>query len=224
MRLYRLEKIVLNIRNNAEKFLHGITSNTLDKPHNAFLDFHGKIVATFDQIQVEADKYLIVIEEKFLDSLMQHLERYIKLSKTIVEKEDYRVYFDLDGDYEKNEGEFLIPQKKGQLVITRKDLKSTVSDEEFTLFGLKNNIPIHGMDYQNELLLNVDEKDFVSFTKGCFLGQEFISKVHSRSKPSWKLVVKSHDQCDETEKEKMTSKAVDPATGKTIGFIFVGNR
>lgn len=222
--LYGLPKVVLNVSHNPEKFLNGITSNTLDRPHNAFLDFHGKIIATFDQLKIHDDKYLIVIEEKFLDSLMQHLEKFIKLSRAVVAKEDYRVYFDLERNYPKAHDEFIIPQRKGQLVITPKVLADTISKEAFTLFRLKNDIPRHGVDYHDELLLNIDEKDYISFTKGCFLGQEFIAKVHSRSRPSWKLVVKSEDELDGTQRQPMTSKVLDKESGKTFGFVFVSNR
>ena len=221
LKLYRLNKIVLRIKNNPAKFLNGITANTLEAPHSAFVDFHGKVIATFDQIAVGADEQLIVIEQQLLDLLMQHLERYIKLSKAVVEKADYHVYFDLGGSYKREEGEYVIPQKKGQLILTKKDLPVVISEEEFTLFRLQNNIPLQGADYKDDFLLNVSETEHVSFTKGCFLGQEFLSKVHNRSKPSWKLVVKAEDEASEEERVKMTSRARDPKTGKTLGFVFV---
>ena len=49
MRNARLDKIVLSIKPNAETFLNGLTSNALDAPQNAFLNLHGRIIATFDQ-------------------------------------------------------------------------------------------------------------------------------------------------------------------------------
>lgn len=224
IKLCKLEKVVLSVQNNAVNFLNGITSNTLDKPKNAFLDFHGKIVAVFDQCRIGEDQFFIVVEERCLDRLMQHLERYIKLSKVLVQKENYGVYYDLTGDYPCKEGEYAITQKPGKLIVTPNNLESNVAQEEFTFFRLKNNIPLQGVDYQNELLLNVNEEEHISYTKGCFLGQEFIAKVHNRSKPSWKLAVKAEDECSAEEKQKMTSKTVDPETKKTYGFVFIGNR
>ena len=38
MPIYKLDKIVVSVRGSAEKFLSGLTSNTLDAPHNAFLN------------------------------------------------------------------------------------------------------------------------------------------------------------------------------------------
>ena len=223
LKIYRLDQTVLSIVNNAAQFLNGLTSNTVDRPHNAFLDVHGKIIATFDQLKIAADQYLIVLQSSFVDALLKHIERFVKLSKVVVKREDYKVYFDLNGKQAANAGEFCIPQKAGQIVLSKTDIKSTVSNEEFILFRLQNNIPVHGQDYQNEMLLNVSEQDYVSFTKGCFLGQELVSKVHNRSKPSWKLIVKYEDDSSQPERQSMTSKIIDPNTQRVFGFAFVKN-
>ena len=224
MRLHKLDKAVFRMKNNAAQFLNGLTANTFDRPRNAFLDIHGKIIATFDQIKISDDEVLVVVENKIADALLSHLDRYARLSGVVIQKEDYQTFFDLDADAPLGPGDFAIVQKRGRLLVTRKDLKANVSDDEFTLFRLKNNIPWHGIDYRDDFLLNVSEEEFVSFTKGCFLGQEPVSKVHSRSKPSWKLVVKAFDKCSPEERNKMTSRISDPETKKEIGFVFVSNK
>ena len=91
------------------------------------------------------------------------------------------------------------------------------------MFRLKNRIPIQGVDYNDDMVLNVDEHDFVSYTKGCFLGQEPVAKVHNRSKPTWKLAVRYEDELSDEEKAKMTSKILDPQTKRAMGFVFVRN-
>ncbi len=224
MRLFKLDRVVLCIKDNASQFLNGISANSLDKTNNAFLNIHGKIIATFDQIKVGEEEFFILIERPFVEDVLNHIDKYARLSKTKIEKKDqFRVYFDLQNDYPLAQGEYTIPQKKGQLMITTKDLSSHVSQEEFTLFRVKNHIPIHGIDYRDEFLLNVSETDFVSFTKGCYLGQEPVSKVHNRSQPTWKLIVKYEDECSSEEKGKMTSRVKDSQAGRTMGFVFVRN-
>ncbi len=221
MQIYRLDKIILRVSNNAERFFNGLASNTLDKPRNAFVNQHGRIIATFDQAKVGDDAFLIVLEPFALDALMAHVQKFLMLNKTIAEKTDLKVHFDLEGTYAVGQGEYAIPQRAGQMVITSKDLKSNVSDDEFTLFRLQNNIPLYGVDYQkDEFLLNVDENEFVSYTKGCFLGQEPIAKVHNRSKPTRKLAVAYEDELTGELKAKMTSRIKDPQTGKIFGFVF----
>ncbi len=225
MRLYPLDtKIGLRVKNNAAEFLKGYTTNTLDAPRNAFVTIRGQIVCTFDQMAVSPEKVLIVIERKYLDRLLVHLDPYLKLGDTVIEKApEFHLYFDLDDAHEPQRGEIFVIQKKGKLIGTTQALKSNVSEQEYTLFRLKNRMPVQGIDYDEELLLNVANEEFVSYTKGCYLGQEIIARVHHRSKPPKKLVVKSPDQCSKEEASRMTSKSVDPATGKTLGFVFIAN-
>ncbi len=224
MRLYKTTKKVLSVSPCPTAFLNGLTTNSLDKPQNAFVNIHGRIIATFDQVQANDEKFLLVIEAAFLPAVLSHLERFARLSKAVLTEENLFVYFDVEGSYRPSRTEFVIAQKCGQLVLTANDLPSAVNDDELTRFRLKNNIPLLGVDYKDEMLLNVSEADFVSFTKGCFLGQEPLAKVQHRSKPTWKLTVKFEEECSSEEKEKMTSRAVDPLSGKACGFVFVANK
>ncbi len=222
-KLYLLDKKVLSLRNQPQSFLQGLTANTLDKPWNAFVDVHGKIIATIDQLKINDEEFLIVVAGSFVTALLQHLDRYLRLSKTVVTQTDRRVYFDLENDYPCRAEEFSIPQKKGKLVLTSCDLSAAVDEKEFRWFRVKNGIPLHGVDYADDFLLNVSPDQFVSFSKGCFLGQEPISKVHNRSKPTWRLVAKYEDECHAEEQAKMTSKVSDPANGRKLGFVFEKN-
>ncbi len=223
MKLYKTSKVVLAFKNNPENFLNGLTANTLTSPRNAFVDVHGKIIATFDQVKIADNEFWIAIEEKFLSTLLGHVEKFAKLSKVEIEKKDLKVYFDLNNGFKPQADEKVISQRQGQLILTEKELPSTVPSEEFTLFRLQNNIPVQGMDYGHEFLLNVDDQEYVSFTKGCFLGQELLAKVHNRSRPSKKLIVEWEDDCAENQRQAMTSKVKDPQTGRIKGFIFADN-
>lgn len=223
MRLYKTTKKVLKISPNAEKFLNGLTANSFDRPQNAFLNIHGRIIATFDQFKINNDEFLIVLEKDLVPAVLEHLDKYARLSKSTIEEKPFNVYFNLDQDYKPGAEQYTIPQKKGELVLTERVLKAEVEEGEFRLFRLKNNIPLQGVDFRDEFLLNINETDFVSFTKGCFLGQEPVAKVHNRSKPTWVLRVKYERDCSEEEKQKMTSKTLDPAVNEMTGFVFVKN-
>lgn len=224
MKLYKLNKTVLSFKNNPAQFLNGITANTPDEPRNVFLNIHGRIVTVFDQAKINDDEFWIILQRSNVDVLLEHINRYIKLSRVEVEELESHVYFDLEDHPDAiPEEALIIPQKRGRLIITDKKLETTVSDEEFTLFRLQNNIPVQGIDFNDDFVLNIGEEEFVSFTKGCFLGQEPVSKVHNRSRPTWQLVVKYEDQCDEQAKQKMTSKMLDPDTKRMLGFVFKRN-
>ena len=173
MNVYRLDDVAIRVSGNAEKLLSGLTSNTLDAPQNAFLNMHGRIIATFWQKKTGVDEYTLMVPRVALDDLLKHLDRYARLNRTQVTVSEEKVYLDLD-------------QKEP--FASSEDLP-TVSAEEFTAYRLKNNVPLMGVDYQaDEFILNVHEHDFTSYTKGCFLGQEPVSKVHNRAKPVRKLV------------------------------------
>lgn len=223
MPLYKLARVVLRVQNNPAPFLKGLTTNTLERPRNAFVNVHGRIVATFDQVKISEDEWLVVVEAAFVDKLLSHLERYIRLSGVHMERLERHVYFDLEGHCQEA-GCVSIPQNKGRLLISEDEMGADVGEEEFTLFRLRHTIPMQGIDYTDEFLLNVGDQEFVSYTKGCFLGQEPIAKVHNRSHSTWELVVRYEDECNTIERAKMTSKTLDPATDRYQGFVFVIRR
>jgi len=220
MKLYPLDKKVLILKGNPEQFLNGLTSNTLDVSSNAFLNMHGRIIATFDQLRLSENEFLLVIAAKAESALKSHVERYLKINRSTLEDTNFKVYFDVEGSAQVMQGDYLITQSHGCLIITRKDYPAMIAENEFTLFRLQHHIPLHGVDYHDEMLLNVHEHDYVSYTKGCFLGQEMVAKVHNRSKPSWALKVKYQDELPMAEQSKMTSAVLDPQTNRVFGFIF----
>tara|TARA_B100000745_G_C20073873_1_gene366683 strand:+ start:43 stop:723 length:681 start_codon:yes stop_codon:yes gene_type:complete len=221
MDIYKLNKSIYLFKNNAVEFLNGLTSNDMDKPRNAFLNVHGKIVATFDQQKISEDQVLLVLEKEYNDVVFTHIDKYLKLSGIRTQGLENHVYFDLSGNSTLENIQWEIPQKKGRFIISAKEYESNVSDEEFLRFRLRNDIPWLGIDYKDDFLLNVSINEFASFTKGCYLGQEPVSKVYNRSQPTWQLVVRSEQECSEEEVKKMTSKCeIDE---KVMGFVFVKN-
>ena len=209
MRLYKFSDKVIRVQGNAAQFLNGLTANALDKPRNAFVNLHGRIIATVWQERISDDEMLLAVPVVAVDALLGHLNRYAKLSRSQLIATDLKAYMDLE---------------EAKVIIQPDGAQPLVSEEEFTLFRLDRGIPLMGVDYQaDEFILNVHEHDYVSYTKGCFLGQEPVAKVHNRSKPSWRLIVKYENECSDEEKSKMTSKSRDPQSGGFKGFVFVKN-
>lgn len=204
LKLYPLQKSVLVFKNKAAEFLNAYTTNTPDAEKNAFVDIRGRIIATCDQKRIGDDEILIAVEKPFRERLIHHLDNYLKLGDTKVLETPGRLYFDLEAK---------------KVIFTSDPFPADVSEEAFKLFRLKNKLPVQGIDYDGELLLTVGDEEFVSYTKGCYLGQEIIARVHYRSRPPKKLVVKTKEELLPGD-SPMTSAAVDPETGKTIGFVF----
>lgn len=225
---FKANKIVIKLKNNVNKLLKGVSANTLEANKNAFLDVFGKIIITSYQIKGD-DEVLLIIERQFLERLKKHLEKYCKLTKTIIEETDYKVYAKMqneegnDEEKDQQKKEMIIKDKTGAWLITKKILRTITNENEYTVWRVKNNIPLQSVDYDQEMLLNINDDEYISFTKGCYLGQEIIARVHNLATPPKKLIIKYEDDCTEEEKERLTSKCLDQKTGKTIGFIFVKN-
>lgn len=225
MRLYDLrDHLVLRFQNKACDFLKAYTSNTLDKPRNAFLTSKGNIVVTCYQVVISPDKMLIVIEKSFYERLRKHLGLYLDISGVTLEiAQEYHLYYNLDKDYVPERGEIFIEEGRGQLIGRREAMEASVSDEAFTRFRLATHLPMQGIDYDEEMLLNIGNEEFVSYTKGCYLGQEIIARVHYKARPPRRLVARYEDECTGQEAAQMTSKVRDQATGRVLGFVFVPN-
>ena len=170
-----------------------------DAPQNAFLNIHGRIIATFEQLEVHPDEYLILVENSFVNDILDHVRSIYKVGRcSPAASERTIVYHDLDRE--------LLPFKKmmrllileaGRLVISNRESRSNGYWRKST-YGIDWEITVflfRVLIITDEMLLNVSTTDYVSFTKGCFLGQEPISKVYNRSKPTWRLVVKSENEC-----------------------------
>ena len=206
MKLYECDKTVLQFRPKAAAFLNGYMTNVPEAPLTAFVDIQGKIIAVAHQHKISEDEVHIVVESKFVERLLSHLKNYLALSDTAVQRLDgKKVYWNLETH---------------ELIITDESRPATVSEEEYTLYRLQNNAPLQGVDFDRELVLNLGDDSLVSYTKGCYLGQEIVARVHYRGKPPKKLLVKYEDECSPEELGGMTSRAFDPVKGSFMGFVF----
>ncbi|MCM2326122.1 MAG: tRNA-modifying protein YgfZ [Candidatus Woesearchaeota archaeon] len=207
MAIYRLDYMMLRFSDRPKKIFDGLTSNTMDSPKNAFIDNIGRTIAAFYQLQKEEDVY-ILIHKKYYQRLMDHLDKFLKLTKVKVERKDHSIYFCLDKDDAKDAA-FIFADG---LMATEKTMVSC-DEDAFNVYRLKHGIPLPGIDFDNELILNVSE-EFISFKKGCYLGQEIIARVKYLGKAPKKLAIVK-------DGKKMTSVAnVD---GENKGFAFIAN-
>lgn len=221
MKIFKLDKTVIQMKGQAARFLNGLTSNTLTAFHNAFLNIHGRIIATTTQYVMNDDEVWQVVASSVVEELIEHLKSFAALNGTILTLRPEVVYFDVEGTAELVTEDIRLPQKAGALLITSRNLLNTVSEEEFTLFRLRHGIALQGIDYHQEMILNVSMNDYVSFTKGCFLGQEPVSKVYHRSKPTWQLEVVPESKWSLDGTNRATSVIFDPEVGERQGFLFM---
>ncbi len=64
-----------------------------------------------------------------------------------------------------------------------------VGEEAHNILRVETGVPRYGIDFsEDHLLLEVGLKDAVSFTKGCYLGQEVVERIRSRGHVNKKFV------------------------------------
>ena len=108
-----------------------------------------------------------------------------------------------------------------------------VGEEAHNILRIEAGIPRYGVDFSEEnLLLEAGLKDAVSFTKGCYLGQEVVERIRSRGHVNKKLVgllvggsepVSAGDTIFAADKEvgQMTSCALSRALKQTIALGYI---
>ncbi len=222
MRLYSCdEKTILRFHNQGVKFIKDYTSNITRAPRNAFIDAKGRIMGFFDQVRVNDDEIWAVLEKKSVGGLLEHLYKFLYITDTKADPiPSWNIYWDLEGDVEPAEEDVVIPQKAGIMILTKRKLKCEVTKADMTLFRVLNNIPLHGTDFHDEMILCVADEERVSYLKGCYLGQEIVARVHYKGAPPKKLVAKLLRDCSPDQQKQMTSRVTDPRSGDFIGFVF----
>lgn len=228
MNIYKiLSKIVYKIYGeDAIKIINGLTTNEMTKPLNAFLDRFGKLIVLADQKVIENSVYLI-FESKYEQKFLEHLRKYLKLSKSKIEKQNLKAIHVIEGEFKG----ITIKQNIGYLLLTDnlEQFNKELSEEEYNTLRIENNIPIQGIDFEHPMFLETSLYDAVSFKKGCYLGQEIIARVHNLSKPPRKLARILYDKIPEKatingeEIGQITSKCYSKKYNKYLIFATIKN-
>jgi len=203
-------KVAFKFSNNAAKFLNGITTNTPDKETTAFLDRFGKLIAFAHQLTID-DTIYILIEKNFENNFTEHIDSYIKFTKTKMDKMIQPVLHIIGTD---NIGSIHFPESLGYYTLAYKADIKEISEEDYNRIRIENNIPIQGIDFNNEMFLSLGLTSAISFEKGCYLGQEVMARVDSMGQANRKIVRILYKK----KPEKVTSKGEQ--IGKITSYCF----
>jgi len=155
---------------DAERFLQGQltcdVSSLADKSAlGAYCNLKGRMIALF-YIQKYQDVFRLFMPQSIIQTIEATLKRYVLRSKVIIEKSSAHV---------------IVTNQNFELLD---DLPDSLQPENAWLalqiqsgIGFLNHNTI-GLFLPQEL--NIDTLGGVSFTKGCFLGQEVIARLHYR--------------------------------------------
>jgi len=188
---------------DADEFLQGqMTQSTEvineDLLHlTSFCNPQGRVVATA-LIQSWNEHYYLILSSDLIDDLIAWLSRYILRSKVIIGKEEINIYG--IGDYEKNNFDksniqssnqslkVLSIDKNRSIFLSHNDKEEqfqTISKEDWITQDIKSGLPlinkINTIKYIPQML-NLDKLNAISFSKGCYTGQEVVARVQHRGK------------------------------------------
>ena len=230
------------------RLLHAMCTNqvqTLEPgqcAHAFFLNAQGRILADA-WIVCLADAILLDTELETKDKLLAHLDKYIIADDVTLEDVTGKLSaIALEGPAaEPAPGALPISFTGGRGFRLYTETPHAVwagfpeaTAEELDLVRLENGHPRYGMDIlETHLVQETGQMGSVSFTKGCYLGQEIVERVRSRGAVHKHLKALrvagttvpeplSELHSGEAKAGVLTSAAYSPRTGATVALGYVG--
>lgn len=238
----------------AVRFLNGLVTNDVSKLADgaqmaaAFPNAQGRLLA-LARVLRRGDKFLFETDAVTGEKIFQNLFRFTYAGDFFVANLSHEyVYFSLFG---KN-----IPPISGENTIVFDGKSSvdyfvspeTVESFESNLSGgieasaalyevlrVENGTPLYGVDMdETTIVLETGLDEAVSFTKGCYIGQEIIARIHFRGHVAKRLtglifddtgaVVNPNDElksADGKNAGRITSVTYSPTLEKTVALAYV---
>lgn len=134
-------------------------------------------------------------------------------------------------------GEFANELRERILTVGRGFGAAEATEEAFEIARIEAGVPREGLDAgENYIVLESELEEAVSYTKGCYLGQEIIARIHWRGQPAKRLrgLLVEADELphqgdeiwgqDDKRVGEITSIARSPALDRVIALGYVHRR
>jgi len=179
---------------DAESFLQSQFSNNLNflRPNqvqiNAYCQHQGKIIALL-WVFIKNDSYYLSFPLELKEVVLSKLNMFKLMSKVNIE--DFSLHINQYGLIDENfEGSIRL-RNNLFLLTTRKTLKDIFDINLWEKACIASNLPDIYLNTSEQLIpqaLNLDIDEIgVSFTKGCYPGQEVVARMHYLGKPKRRL-------------------------------------
>ncbi len=162
------------------------------------------------------DDYLLLTEPELGAPVRSHLTRMRLRAECEIEAEEHESKLVFGG-------EGIAIDFPGAVEVLDAGLEPTLSADELELRRIEAGVPRWGHELDDRVLpaeAGLDETH-ISFSKGCYPGQEPIARLHYRGHVNRKLQVVELD--DETSVERVTSSARRP-DGSVVALAYVRTR
>ncbi len=175
---------------DAHDFLQGLVTQDVEKlsPQNpllysAFLTPQGKFLYDFFIWYLDDETIGLELHKDDAVGLITHLTRY-KLRKDVdINLKDQNIYQIFGGDDDLNFARDPRHKDLGYKSLSKPEMLET-NIETWTKHRLKHDVPNCRVDLRNGLSSpfegNIDLLNGIAFNKGCYLGQELVSRIHHR--------------------------------------------
>ena len=189
---------------DAADFLQGLVTNDVKgtlPAYAALLTPQGKHLFDFLVWPGAGESLLLDCEGELADELVKRLSMYRLRRKLVIERDD-----SLGVYWQAEQGDGGAPDPRlpglGQRWIAKTSATDHAVDQEWTRHRLKLGVAEGRAELGDLLWLetNAAELNGVSFTKGCYIGQENTARMNWRQKVNRRLVVVPLDQSDESRR------------------------
>jgi len=173
----------------------------------------GKLIAPLVVWRRGDEDFLILTEPELGGAVLAQLARMRLRARCEIEAEEHESELVFGG--EGIAGDF-----PGAVEVLDAGLEPTLSADELELRRIEAGVPLWGRELDGAVLPAEAGLDatHISFTKGCYPGQEPIARLHYRGHVNRKLQVVQLD--DETAVERVTSSARRP-DGTVVALAYV---
>jgi tRNA-modifying protein YgfZ len=227
----------------AVQFLNGLITNDVKSLGDssemlaAFPNAQGRLLALV-RVKRIGDKFLFETEEATREKVFQNLFRFTFAGDFFVEdlSEKYRYYSMENGELKIGNENFMT---FGDDVFVPHEIDFDVSesieisDEVFEVLRIEKGVPLYGIDVDETTIVSeLGNPKVISYTKGCYIGQEIIARIHFRghiAKQLTGLVLEDSNanpfdelkSIDGKNAGKITSVCYSPKLEKNIALAIV---
>ena len=178
-----------------------------DKIHiTSFCNVQGRVIASAF-IQGRNDQYDLILSSEIIDDLENHIKRYVLRSKVVIEQSIEKTFGSYKSDVNEDSKEYgsLKNDPERVLILSAQapeSIDNLITSEEWIRCDIENKIAIIDKESSEKFIpqmLNLDILDAVSFSKGCYTGQEVVARVQHRGKVKkrmYKINIKETDSVD----------------------------
>jgi len=189
MPICRLNRTILSLKGeDVAGFLNGLITNSLqnDLTFAALLTPQGKIIADFFVHRI-GNSFVLETPEKFGEILALRLKMYKLRAKIDIEdvSDIYDVYALWHGQGDVGVDDPRTPALGQRWLTEAGRLSPEHSPEDYDLHRLALGVPDSTWDFGTEQMFpadaNMDLLSGVDYKKGCFIGQEVVSRMHRKT-------------------------------------------